>query len=410
MSTVLPTARQIEYQDWELGLFLHFGLRSFHEGYKDFDERKMKLESFYPTELDCRNWAKTAHNAGFKYIVLTAKHHDGFANWPSKTTGFSVANTPWKDGKGDVIAEYVDACREYGLGIGLYYSPFDADCPVYEDDSAYDDFFITQISELLEPYGEIDILWFDGCGSAEHTYDWARIIGEIRRMQPNIMIFNMGDPDFRWIGNEQGYAPLDTKNVVETVPVAIDNDTPQKVELKWLPAECDSRMREANWFYSDADEHTVKSPEELMGMYDYSVGRGANMLINIGPDRRGLLPDKDAANLIAFGDALKKRFASPVATLADAEQSGMTWTCSFEESTLVDHVVIAEDITQGEHIKRFAVKIASDTPITVCEGYTVGHKAVCRFPVVRARSIFLEVLEAEGDVKLKSLDFFHVGS
>ena len=409
MSTILPTPRQIEYQDWEMGLFLHFGPRTFHEGFRDMDERRMSLDAFLPTALDCRQWARTAREAGCGYVVLTAKHHDGFANWPSKTTGFSVANTPWKDGKGDVIAEFTEACRAEGLAVGLYYSPYDADCPVYEDDSAYDDFFVTQISELLTPYGQIDILWFDGCGSGDHAYDWPRIMGEIRRMQPNILIFNMGDPDFRWIGNEEGYAPLGTRNVVESVPVAVDTDTPQEVQRTWLPAECDSRMRERNWFFSEKDEHTVKSLEDLLGMYYYSVGRGTNMLINIGPDRRGLLPEKDAKRLIELGKAVKERFANPICTLEAFTRDERGWTCVLEDRPLVDHVVIREDIAKGEHVMRFRLVASVGNDVTVFEGRTVGHKAICQFPAIRARKITLEVLDAEGEVSLAAIDVHHVG-
>ena len=205
---IRPSARQLEFQQWERGIFLHFGLRTFYEGYKDFDTRGMDPAKFNPTALDCDQWVTTAKQAGFNYMVMTAKHHDGFAVWPSKTTEFSVAASAWKDGQGDVVREFIEACRRHDVHPGLYYSPFDAACPVFGDEKAYDDFFITQISEILEPYGPIDVLWFDGCGSEGHTYDWPRIVGEIRRMQPGVLIFNMGDPDIRWIGNEHGYAPL----------------------------------------------------------------------------------------------------------------------------------------------------------------------------------------------------------
>ncbi|NUP99467.1 MAG: alpha-L-fucosidase, partial [Armatimonadetes bacterium] len=293
---VKPTARQLQYQDWEYGMFLHFGLRTFYEGYRDMDERKMSPERFNPTELDCNNWCQVARDAGMKYLVLTAKHHCGFANWPSRTTEFSVASSPWKGGRGDVVAEFTTACREHGLAVGLYYSPYDAASPVYADPKAYDDYFINQISELLVPYGPIDILWFDGCGSEGHEYDWPRIIGEIRRMQPNIMLFNMGDPDFRWVGNEDGIAPWPTWNVVSEVPFSIRREAGDAVGgQRWLPAECDVRVRERNWFYSDSDGHTLKSAAELLGLYYYSVGRGCNLLLNFGPDRRGLIPERDAA-------------------------------------------------------------------------------------------------------------------
>ena len=413
MTRPIPTPRQLAFHTWERGLFLHFGLRTFYEGWRDFDPRPMDPARFDPVELDCDRWARVAKRAGFRYMILTAKHHDGFANWPSKTTDFSVAQSPWRGGQGDVIREFTDACHRHGLKVGLYYSPFDASSPVYEEERAYDDYFIAQISELLVPYGQIDILWFDGCGSEGHQYDWLRILGEIRQMQPEILIFNMGDPDIRWIGNEDGYAPLGTRNVVDHVPFSVNADDPAVAERRWLCPECDSRMRDRNWFYSDRDEHTVKSVDDLMGMYDYSCGRGCNMLINIGPDRRGLLPDADTARLIEFGDALQKRFSHPLATLADFTREGDSWAFESSSWTPVDHMVIGEDIALGESITRFAIKAQaghSQMPITLYEGHTVGYRAICGFPTFRARRIWVEVLASESDIVLSRIELHHVGA
>ena len=203
MADIKPKKEQLKFMDWELGVFFHFGIRTFYEGHKDWDMQKMDPEAFNPTELDCEHWIKTIAAAGAKYAILVAKHHDGFANWPSKYTDYSVANTPWKGGKGDIVREFTDACRKYGLGVGLYYSPADFEAK-NRTDSEHDDFFINQISEILTNYGKIDYLWFDGCGSEGHKYDEKRIIAAIRSMQPEILIFNMWDPDTRWAGNECG--------------------------------------------------------------------------------------------------------------------------------------------------------------------------------------------------------------
>ncbi|MHB9024107.1 MAG: alpha-L-fucosidase [Armatimonadota bacterium] len=413
LPTAIPTARQLAFQDWEFGLFLHFGIRTFYEKHEDWDGQKMSPACFNPSALDCDQWVATAKEAGMRYAVLTAKHHDGFANWPSQYTDFSVASSPWKEGKGDVIREYTDACRRHGMKVGLYYSPADASCPVYSDPKAYDDYFINQIAELLTGYGEIDLLWFDGCGSGGHEYDWPRIIGEIRRWQPGILIFNMGDPDYRWIGNESGVAPIPTWNTVSELSLAIDSGDAETIGEGapiWLPAECDCRMREARWFYSSRDEHTVKSIDELMGLYYYSVGRGCNLLLNIGPDRRGLLPDKDAARLREFGAEIRRRFSSPLARLSDFTEVDGGWEYTPSELTLLDHVVVQEDLTKGEHIRRFAVQVFPShygDPITVFEGYNIGHKAICQFPPIAARKVRLEVREADGPVGLRALEVFY---
>ena len=180
--------------EWEFGLFFHFGIRTFYPGHQDWDgnEAEMTPEGFNPPNLDCRQWIRTAKEAGAAYAVMTCKHHDGFANWPSAHTSYNISKTPWKDGRGDVVADYVAACREYGLKVGLYFSPADANIIGKKLTAAeYDQNFIDQISELLTNYGKIDYLWFDGCGSEGHEYDKERIIRVIRTLQPEILIFNM---------------------------------------------------------------------------------------------------------------------------------------------------------------------------------------------------------------------------
>jgi alpha-L-fucosidase len=274
----------------------------------------MPAEGFLPTELDCRQWAHISKEAGARYAILVCKHHDGFANWPSKYSDYSVAQTPWKDGKGDVVQEFTDACRAEGLKVGLYYSPAQAG---FRDWSAkeYDDYFVNQITELLSNYGKIDYLWFDGCGSGDHQYDTERIIRVIRTLQPEILVFNMWDPDTRWIGNESGVAGADNRSFVQAVDISIDAVAPEKVAGGcYLPAECDFCMRGHTWFYSDCNEHMLKTPEELFGLYCTSVGNNANFLINIGPDRRGLLPEKDAELLLGLGKEIRRRFEDGVVT------------------------------------------------------------------------------------------------
>jgi alpha-L-fucosidase len=407
-----PTPRQLEYQDWEFGVFLHFGIRTFYEGHRDWDGKPMDPSGFNPTEFDCDQWVRTAKEAGAAYMVLTAKHHDGFANWPSERSDFTVAQTPWKDGKGDVIREFTDACRRGGVHPGIYYSPAEWHRPDFKDEKAYDEHFIGQISEILSGYGQIDILWFDGCGSEEHQYDWPRICSEIRKLQPEMLIFNMGDPDFRWIGNESGLAPTPCWNTVSAVDFSVQTDRKDDLgggEATWLPAECDCRLREINWFYSDTDVDTVKSVEELMGLYYYSVGRGTNLLVNIPPDRRGLLPDPDTARIIEFGREIRRRFSNRVARTEDFRREGNSWTCKPEKPFLIDHAVLMEDLTKGESVKRFAVLIEPHPygkEIVVHEGRNIGHKAICRFPLVTAASVRVEVTEADGEVVMRSVEVF----
>ncbi|MDQ6423482.1 alpha-L-fucosidase [Paenibacillus sp. LHD-117] len=413
---IVPTTKQLAYQDWEFGLFLHFGLRTYYEGYADFDERPMTPSAFNPAGLDCEQWIRTAKEAGMRYAVLTAKHHDGFSNWPSKYSDFTVEASPWKEGKGDVVREHVDACRKYGIKPGLYYSPYDGSADFYTQDAkAYDDYFVNQITELLTEYGEIDILWFDGCGSEDHTYDWNRIIGEIRRLQPGILIFNMGDPDFRWIGNEDGVAPIPCWNETDATDFSIFTEEKERLGSRlWLPAECDVQMRNnrISWFYSDEDEHMVKSVDELMGLYYLSVGRGSNLLLNIGPDREGLLPGKDAEHLARFGEEIRRRFGHPIATLAECEQNGLEWRYVAKEPHLLDHLVIQEDLTGGERVIAFRVSVItakSRKAVTVYEGRNIGHKAIVRIPAINVAGVVVEVTEWNGDPVIRELSFHYSG-
>ncbi|WP_082053203.1 alpha-L-fucosidase [Gordoniibacillus kamchatkensis] len=406
-----PTARQLEFQDWEFGLFLHFGLRTFYEGYEDFDSRPMSPDKFNPAELDCDDWIRTAAAAGMKYAVLTAKHHDGFSNWPSRYSSFTVAQSPWREGRGDVVGEFVAACRRHGVKPGLYYSPYDGSADFYSQDArAYDDYFIHQITELLTGYGPIDILWFDGCGSENHEYDWPRIIGEIRRLAPDLLIFNMGDPNFRWVGNEDGIAPSNCRNVVDSTRVSILTERRESlVASVWLPAECDVQMR-STWFYSDGNAADTKSVTELMGLYELSVGRGANLLLNIGPDRSGRLPEPDASRLLEFGAAIRQRYGRPRARLADWRREGRRWVYEADAPFLLERVVLQEALEDGELVTGFTVTIVTEksaASVLMHEGRAIGHKRIVTLPPVKARGVTVELAgDGEAEPSLRELLLF----
>ncbi|MBR5287267.1 MAG: alpha-L-fucosidase [Clostridia bacterium] len=381
-----PKKEQLEFLNWEWGVFFHFGIRTFNEGHADWDMQPMALSSFNPTALDCDEWIRAVRDAGAKYAVLVCKHHDGFANWPSAYTEYSVRNTPWKGGKGDVVKDYVEACRKYGIKVGLYYSPAQFGSAKMNA-KEYDDYFIDQIRELLTNYGKIDYLWFDGCGSENHQYDTIRIIAEIRRCQPEILIFNMWDPDTRWAGNEAGVAHSPNRLIVGALDFSIQQEMKELLsEPAFLPVECDCRMRLANWFFSDQDAHTVKTLDELMGLYYYSVGRGANLLINIGPDRTGRLPEEDRRALLSFGAKIRENFTEFAACRVAAQEKKLTLEMPAQ---LINHAVLTEEITE-EEIESFDIKAYPypyGAPVTVYRGTTIGHKAICQFPAIRTSKI-----------------------
>ena len=402
---------QLEFLKWEMGVFFHFGIRTFFEGHQDWDMREMPLDRFNPVKLDCEQWIKTVKEGGARYAILVCKHHDGFANWPSAYTEYSVKNTPWKDGKGDVVRDFTNACRKYDIKVGLYYSPAQFGSAKMNA-KEYDDYFINQISELLTNYGKIDYLWFDGCGSENHEYDTVRITKEIRRMQPDILIFNMWDPDTRWVGNESGIAPMPNYTIQKDLDFSIRTEDKDVLEdERFLPAECDCRMRLTNWFFSENDFDTVKSVDELMGLYYYSVGRGSNLLLNLCPDRRGLIPGTDAERFIEFGNKIKEVFSNSLAGMKETTKENNTYTTELAAHTLVNTVVIEEDVSDGEKADEFSVYVYPypyGKRVLVFKGYTIGYKRICSFPTIRTQKIDIVIDKANAPCELDDIRLYYV--
>ena len=389
---LLPGKRQLDFLDWEFGVFFHFGIRSFFLGHKDWDNREMPVSAFNPESLDCEQWIRNIRDAGAKYAVLVCKHHDGFANWPTAYSEYSVKNSPWKDGKGDVVAEYVAACRKYGIKVGLYYSPAQWGGSIaFRNGREYDDYFIAQIGELLTNYGKIDYLWFDGCGSGEHEYDKRRIIAAIRGMQPDILIFSMWDPDTQWIGNEDDYADMSNSDMRQF-----------EGKPRYLPAECDCKLR-STWFDCELNEDTIKGLDELMGMYEMSVGRGSNLLLNVAPNRHGLLSDSDVARLSEFGAEIRRRYGQPVAGFSAVTGADNVYTIASEKAVPVNRVILQEDISEGNRAEEFAVYAnlpVYDKRICVYRGCTIGHKAICCFPTIRTAKLTVEIVTSEKECRI----------
>ena len=418
----MPSKNQVAFLGWEFGVFFHFGIRSFYPGHKDWDDKPMDASAFNPDQLDCDDWIKTSRDAGAKYAILVCKHHDGFANWPTKYSDYSVANTPWKEGKGDVVREFVDACRKYDMKVGLYYSPAQwGGQTAFENGSEYDDYFINQISELLGNYGRIDYLWFDGCGSEDHEFDQARIIKAIRTLQPEILIFNMWDPDTAWVGNEDGLAPMFNSNRRDSVDFSMmTSEKEQMSDVLYMPAECDCKMRSA-WFDCEPNEHTVKTLDELIGMYEMSVGRGANFLLNIGPDCHGQLPAPDKQRILELGEEIRRRYGTPVAEFGEIREENGAWSIQTEkflsgaETTtlpLVNRAVMKEDLNTAGEVHAFRIYAhlpdRQEKRICVYKGDTIGHKAICAFPAIRTAKLTVEIEDAEGEYKLTEMKAFFV--
>ena len=417
--------KKLKFLDWEFGVFFHFGIRSFYPGHDDWDGKEMSMEAFNPKELSCESWLRTAKEAGATYAILTCKHHDGFALWPTKYSEYSVAGTPWKDGNGDVVREFTDACRKLGLKVGLYYSPaqWGKYAISFENARAYDDYFINQIGELLTGYGKIDYLWFDGCGSEGHEFDKPRIVKAIGEMQPDILTFC--NPEWtqgvRWVGNEDGYASLNNPLVVSKTDFSeLAKEEQILSESMFLPAECDCMIRNL-WFW-DLNEESLKSVDELFGMYESSVGRGSNFLLNIGPDNRGLLPEADTKRVLELGEKIRTSYGKALNYSAPVKD-GNTYTVIHNEvenpdwehpnvENLSNTLVISEDLTDGQKITSFSVYAYLPhyraKKIQVFEGKTVGHKIFCKFAAIRASKFEVVINSSNGEHKIKDIKAYYV--
>jgi alpha-L-fucosidase len=396
-----PSEQQLQWQDLELGMFCHFGMNSFCD--QEWGEGNDSPELFNPTQLDARQWVRTAKQAGFAYFILTAKHHDGFCLWPTKTTDYSVKSSPWKNGQGDVVREVADACKQEGIRFGLYLSPWDRHEPSYSDKEAYDDFYAAQITELLTEYGPLVELWFDGAGSHGREYDWRRIIGLVNQYQPGAMIFNMGIPTIRWVGNEDGVAPYPCWNTNESAKLSMYTDdmaawlpeTPS-----WVPAECDVPIRKDRWFWHPNDEHTLRSLDNLLDIYYRSVGHGCNLLLNLAPDNRGLLPEADVNRLLELTEEIKRRFSSPI---AQTDGEGDSILLLFESATEVNHVILMEDIAHGERIHSYVLEAEQQGQwVELVKGSAIGHKKIDRFNAVHTKQLRLRVTSSVDQALIRS--------
>lgn len=398
--TPLPTPQQLAWQRAQFGMFCHFGINTFNN--KEWSAGQLDPVTFAPTELDPRQWVDVALRAGMKYLILTAKHHDGFCLWPTETTPYSVVSSP---GKIDVVQRVAEACQAAGLGFGLYLSPWDRNAECYADPAAYDDFYIRQMTELCTRYGELYEIWLDGAGSEGRTYAWERIMQVIDRHQPEAMIFNMGNKTIRWVGNEDGLASDPCLYAVQSVSTSAFTEA-QEGSGKWeyLPPECDVAIRQ-HWFWQDDDIATLKSPEHLLGIIYRSIGRGANLLLNLGPDRRGLLDDADAAALLEATSRLQNRFLAP--SPATVTHSGRTIHLQFPAEVTIDHLKLREDLAGGQRIAGYHIFQGEQL---IAAGGTIGVEKWEVFPTIRCSALRIELgNDSHESARITSAEGFQTG-
>ncbi|MGF4044847.1 alpha-L-fucosidase [Paenarthrobacter nitroguajacolicus] len=381
MTHLVPTPAQLRWQQLEFGVFIHFGINTFAG--KEWSDGTVPASDFNPTELDAGSWVRTAKEAGARYLILTAKHHDGFCLWPTATTDYSVTSSPWRAGEGDVVREVADACAEQGIGLGLYLSPWDRNADCYGDPAAYDDFYVQQLTELCTGYGPLMELWFDGAGSVGREYDWDRIIAVVKEHQPHAMIFNMGQPTIRWVGNENGLASDPVDYVVDRTSDTQYTDSSSGLHAEhYLPPECDVSIRRG-WFWHPDEP---KSVEHLLAIYYQSVGMGANLLLNLPPDTRGLIPDEDSARLKEWKAERDRRLSGAVEASVENHDGGAT--LRFPSPVTFNHLELVEDLRTGQRITRHVV---SNDGADLLDAMTVGNRRIHQLPAVTASELHVKV-------------------
>ena len=414
---LVPTPQQLAWQQMELTAFLHFGINTFTG--REWGDGTEDPALFNPTQLDAEQWVRTLKEAGFKMVLLTAKHHDGFCLWPTKTTAHSVASSSWKNGKGDVVKELRDACDKYDMKFGVYLSPWDRNAACYGDSPKYNEFFIQQLTELLSNYGEVHEVWFDGANGEgpngkKQVYDWDAFYKTIQKLQPKAVMAIMGD-DVRWVGNEKGIGrETEWSATVLTPGIYSRSEKNNKqlgvfgkaqdlgsrdilgnaTELFWYPSEVDVSIR-PGWFYHQEEDSKVKSLKHLTDIYFQSVGYNSVLLLNIPPDRRGLINEADVTRLKEFAEYRKQTFAD------DRVKGGQKlWEAKPGEERIyklksgseINVVMLQEDISKGQRVEEFSVEAhTADGWKEVGQGTTVGYKRMLRFPAVKTDRLKIKI-------------------
>jgi alpha-L-fucosidase len=458
----LPSPRQLAWQDLEFTGFIHFGPNTFTD--QEWGHGDEPAEVFSPTALDARQWVRVMKDAGMKGVVITAKHHDGFCLWPTAFSTHSVKSSPWRGGKGDVLRELSDACREGGLKFGVYLSPWDRNNPQYGTGEPYNQVFRSQLREVLSSYGSIFEVWFDGaCGEGPNgkrqVYDFPSFRSVVRELQPDAVIFSDVGPDIRWVGNEQGWAGDTCWAMLKAKGHGIGNDNPPPTKSlnegdedgeSWIPAECDVSIR-PGWFYHAHEDDKVKTPAQLFDLWERSIGHNANFHLNFPVDRRGLIHERDVASVLSLralidaaygpGTDLARGRSTAADSIRGFEPRGANeplrpepfgpdravdgdpstfWATNdgttvalmeieLDPSKEFDRVVLAEPIALGQRVKRFRISVPA-TPsnnnrdwVTLAEGTTIGHKWIVRVPVTKARHLRVEILDSRACPCLSSV-------
>lgn len=449
----VPTENQLKWQEMEYYAFVHFSTNTYTNQEWGFGDDDPKI--FNPTQLDCRQWARVCKEAGMKGIIITAKHHSGFCLWPSKYTEYSVKNSPWKNGKGDIVGDLAKACKEYGLKMGIYLSPWDRNFADYGKPE-YITYFRNQLRELMTQYGDIFEIWFDGANGGDGYYggtrgtrkidrktyyDWSNTYKLIRELQPKIVIWNDGGDraDLRWVGTEEGYVGEKNWSLLNAkgdVPEDMLRHGVENGEV-WVPGEVNTSTR-PGWFYHEYEDSRVKTLPDLMNTYHHSIGRNGTLLLNFPIDKRGLIHENDEKAVKAFAKAVKEAYSvnlalnkkasatnirenAPmfgVAKALDGDKNtywatdeGITnasMTIDLGKPTLFNRFMAQEFIRLGQRVKSFKVEALIDGNWKeLAQQTTIGYKRILIFPTVKASKVRFTILDAKACPLISNIGIFN---
>jgi alpha-L-fucosidase len=451
----LPSEAQLEWHEMEMNAFIHFTTNTFTD--KEWGYGDEKPSVFNPEKVDADQWARVLKKTGFKTIILTCKHHDGFCLWPSQYTEHSVKNSPYKNGKGDVVKEVSEAAKKHWMKFGVYLSPWDRNHAEYGR-APYIDYYRNQLKELFTNYGPVFEMWFDGAnggdgfygGARERRringatyYDWPATLDMIRKMEPKVIFFSDAGPGVRWVGNERGVAGTTNWNTISTDTIFAGKpgieellNTGSPDGNKWVPAEVDVSIR-PGWFYHAKEDSLVKSPERLFEIYLTSVGRGSTLLLNVPPDRRGVFHENDVKSLEGFSAILEREFKTNLAKEAKITASTFrgkdnaynaaklndgkkeTYWATDDNVTMaslevdlgkvqpVKYVLLQEYIKLGQRVKSFTVEAFQDGAWKkVAEATTIGYKRILRLPAVQTNKIRVNIADAKACPLISNLELY----
>jgi alpha-L-fucosidase len=439
----VPSAAQLAWHEMETNAFIHFTINTFTDKEWGYGDEKPSL--FNPSQLDVGQWITTLKDTGFKTVILTCKHHDGFCLWPSQYTEHSIKNSPYKGGKGDLVKEVSEACRQHGLKFGVYLSPWDRNQAVYGTPE-YITYYRDQLKELFHAYGPVFEMWFDGANGGDGYYgganekrkidgstyyNWPATLQIVREMEPEVIFFSDAGPGVRWVGNESGIAGETNWNSISTDTLFAGKhgiekllETGHENGTQWIPAEVDVSIR-PGWFYHEKEDTLVKTPEKLFDIYLTSVGRGSTLLLNVPPDKRGLFHENDVRSLKAWRAMIDREFSTNLAAGAAAEASSFrggsdayaaamvtdgnketywstddgvttgTITLDLGAAKTVRYVLLQEYIKLGQRVKQFTVEIEQNGSWKkVAEGTTIGYKRILKLDPVETNKVRITITDS----------------